>query len=145
MQADNQATALVIQMMPLLMREFQVRLDPQLFFSDPQYADTVIGLATDEGSSDRLRGIGESLRIRLARLTAGPAGAARSSRLVPGQPQAPGGFADSRPPAPLQHVPPPPAVPRGREHLPRQEDDPIERLDEPDEKPAPGRYLRSLR
>lgn len=144
MQADNQATALVIQMMPLLMREFQVRLDPQLFFSDPQYADTVIGLATDEGSSDRLRGIGESLRIRLARLTAGPAGAARSSRPVPGQPHAPGVFADSRPPAPLQHAPAPP-VPRGREHQPRHEDDTIERLDEADEKPAPGRYLRSLR
>jgi hypothetical protein len=144
MQADNQATALVIQMMPLLMREFQVRLDPQLFFSDPQYADTVIGLATDEGSSDRLRGIGESLRIRLARLTAGPAGAARSSRPVPAQPAVPGGFADSRPPAPLASAPAP-AMPRAREHLPRQDDDVIERLDEADDKPVPGRYLRSLR
>lgn len=78
MSTDHQATALLIQMMPLLMREFRIRLDPELFFADRQYADTVIGLAADDGASERLRGIAECLRIRLLRLTAGPAGAARS-------------------------------------------------------------------
>ena len=98
MSTDHQATALLIQMMPLLMREFRIRLDPELFFADRQYADTVIGLAADDGASERLRGIAECLRIRLLRLTAGPAGAARSLPMTPApEPEPPPAHAAAAP------------------------------------------------
>jgi hypothetical protein len=78
MDHDVVATTLVIQIMPLLMREFHVKLDPQLMLSDAAYANTVFELA-GSASNERLRGYAQQLRDRLGTLTAGPAGALRSA------------------------------------------------------------------
>lgn len=88
MKNDSIATTLVIQIMPLVMREFHVKVDPQLFFSDSGYADSVIGLAGG-ATNERLRQYAIQLRDRLRALGAGPAGAARSVPLPPGTPEAP--------------------------------------------------------
>ena len=78
MTIDSVATRLVIQMMPLLWREFQVKLDPDLVFSDGKYADTVLDLA-NSATSERLRAFSQQLRARLRELAGGPAGAVRST------------------------------------------------------------------
>lgn len=78
MKTDHQATALLIQMMPLLMREFRMRLDLELFLADGGYADSVLEMAARDGASQRLRHLADSLRHRLMRATAGAHGAARS-------------------------------------------------------------------
>ena len=78
MGTDTIATKLVIQIMPLLMREFQIKVDPQLLFADRIYADSVIELA-GTASNERLRTYAALLRDRLRALAAGPIGAARSS------------------------------------------------------------------
>ena len=161
MQTDNQATALLIRMMPLMWRELQIRLDPQRFFTDPHYAETIIRLATDAaGASERLRAIGERLRHCLGQMTAGPAGAARSApaqaapqtapqtahQTAPqtahhAAAQAPRGVAGgAAAPAPPSSAPtleaPPTAWPAG---------DANARPDTANEQPPAGRYLRSLR
>ena len=80
MGTDTIATKLVIQIMPLLMREFQVKVDPQLLFSDRIYADSVIELA-GTANNERLRTYAALLRERLRALGAGPVGAVRSSHV----------------------------------------------------------------
>ncbi len=61
---DSIATNLVIQVMPLLMREFQVRLDPHQLFSDPAYADHMLQLA-GTARSERLKTCAALLQERL--------------------------------------------------------------------------------
>ena len=81
MKNDSIATTLVIQIMPLVMREFHVKVDPQQLFSDSRYADSVIDLA-GSATNERLRGYACQLRDRLRELGAGAAGAARSVPLA---------------------------------------------------------------
>jgi hypothetical protein len=79
---DSAATTLMIQIMPLLMREFQVKLDPQLLFSDPNYAEHMLRLAST-ARNERLKHYAGLLHERLRILGAGPIGALRSSEAPP--------------------------------------------------------------
>ena len=146
MQTDHQAIALLIRMMPLMRREFQIRLDPQRFFADPHYAAKIIGLATDGArSSERLRAIGECLRTYLGQVTAGPIGAARS---VPAAPQAPT-QAMTQPPPGVAGAPAPAQPPTAPTLAAPRTERPAGymrgRPDSAGAQPPAGRYLRSLR
>ena len=78
MATDTQAMTLLIRLMPLMQREFSLRVDPSSFFSDSGYRDAILGSALG-AAEPRLRGYAEQLRARLAELGKGSPGALRST------------------------------------------------------------------
>lgn len=77
MATDTQAMTLLIRLMPLMQREFSLRIDPGSFFADPGYRDAIIGSALT-ASEPRLRGYAEQLRSRMAELSRGTPGVLRA-------------------------------------------------------------------
>jgi hypothetical protein len=75
---DTQAMGLLIRMMPLLLREFALRVEPAQFFADTGYAQAILDTA-ETATEPRLKGYAAQLRERMAALSAGPPGAARSA------------------------------------------------------------------
>lgn len=97
MATDTLAMGLLIRMMPLVQREFSLRIEPTIFFDDTGYRTAIIDSAL-QSSQPRLVGYAQQLRERLAQLSAGPPGALRSAPaanrglvpLPPSVPNAPG-------------------------------------------------------
>lgn len=117
MATDTQAMTLLIRLMPLMQREFSLRVDPSSFFSDSGYRDAVLGSALG-AAEPRLRGYAEQLRARLAEIGKGPPGALRSAasglpsyeRTTPGT-LGDAGPAASAPDTPASTPPPAPGLP----------------------------------
>jgi hypothetical protein len=103
---DTQAMGLLIRMIPLIQREFSLRVEPTIFFDDSGYRKAIIDSALTS-AEPRLVDYTSKLVARLAELSAGPPGALRSSTpakgAAPAAPAAPGAPAAEPPP------PPPPA------------------------------------
>jgi hypothetical protein len=100
---DTQAMGLLIRMIPLIQREFSLRVEPTIFFDDSGYRKAIIDSALTS-AEPRLVDYTSKLVARLAELSAGPPGALRSSTPAKGAaPAAPGAPAAEPPP------PPPPA------------------------------------
>jgi len=97
MATDTQAMGLLIRMMPLMVREFSLRVDPMQFFADSGYATSVLA-AADDAKEPRLRDYATQLRQRMSELGAGPPGAVRSAS-APSQ--------SAAVPAPAPDAPPP--------------------------------------
>lgn len=104
MATDTQAMGLLIRMMPLMQREFSLRIEPSMFFDDSGYRTAIIDNAL-QSTEPRLVGYAQQLRDRLAELSKGPPGALRSAA----PPAAPPGPAAA--PAPAEPRPDP-SVPR---------------------------------
>lgn len=85
MATDTQAMTLLIRLMPLMQREFSLRVDPGSFFTDSGYREAIIGSALT-ASEPRLRGYAEQLRARMAELSRGTPGVLRTPA---NSPQAP--------------------------------------------------------
>jgi hypothetical protein len=107
MATDTQAMSLLIRMIPLMQREFSLRIEPVIFFDDSGYRTAIIDSAL-QSAEPRLVGYAQQLRARLAEISAGPAGAVRSSTpasggtaVAPGSPATP-----ATPPAPDPPTPP---------------------------------------
>jgi hypothetical protein len=75
---DTQAMGLLIRMLPLVQREFSLRVDPTTFFGDSGYRDAILDSALNS-SEPRLQTYASQLRQRLIDIGKGPAGALRSS------------------------------------------------------------------
>ncbi len=105
MATDTQAMGLLIRMMPLMQREFSLRIEPAMFFDDSGYRTAIIDNAL-QSKEPRLVGYAQQLRDRLAAISKGPPGALRS--VAP-----PAGTAAPAAPAAAAEPPPPdPGVPR---------------------------------
>jgi hypothetical protein len=106
MAFDTQAMGLLIRMMPLVQREFSLRIEPTTFFDDSGYRTAIIDSAL-QSAEPRLVDYTHKLCARLAELSAGPPGALRSSTPATGAaaPAAPPAGAAAAPAA----EPPPPA------------------------------------
>jgi hypothetical protein len=78
MATDTLAMSLLIRLMPLMQREFALRVDPGVFFADEGYREAVLGSAL-EAAEPRLRGYAEQLRQRLTAIGYGSPGALRSA------------------------------------------------------------------
>jgi hypothetical protein len=78
MATDTQAMGLLIRMMPLMLREFAMRIEPSQFFADSGYADAILSTAS-QAQEPRLQTYAQQLRTRLAELGKGPPGAVRSA------------------------------------------------------------------
>lgn len=94
MATDTQAMGLLIRMMPLMQREFSLRIEPTMFFDDSGYRAAIIDNAL-QSTQPRLVGYAQQLRERLAELSAGPAGALRSTTPAKGNGAAPAPAADA--------------------------------------------------
>lgn len=92
MATDTQAMGLLIRIMPLMMREFALRIEPTQFFSDSGYAAAILDTA-EQSAQERLQKYARELRERMSTLAAGPPGALRSAGAGLA---APGGQAASR-------------------------------------------------
>jgi len=75
---DTQAMTLLIRLMPLMQREFSLRVDPGSFFADSGYREAILGSALG-AAEPRLRGYAEQLRARLVELGKGTPGVVRSA------------------------------------------------------------------
>jgi hypothetical protein len=104
---DTQAMGLLIRMLPLMQREFSLRVDPVTFFGDSGYRDAILDSALNS-AEPRLKSYAEQMRQRLGELGRGPPGALRSApaqrdfeRTVPGALPPPAAAAPptARPPA----------------------------------------------
>jgi hypothetical protein len=80
MTEQDNVTTLVIQIMPLLMREFKFKLDSFKMVSDPDYAQSIFHLTRSSGN-ERLRDYAERLRHRLVEIENGYEGVAHSQPL----------------------------------------------------------------
>lgn len=78
MATDTQAMGLLIRIMPLMMREFALRIEPTQFFSDSGYAAAILDTA-EQSAQERLQRYARELRARMSALAAGPPGALRSA------------------------------------------------------------------
>jgi hypothetical protein len=78
MATDTQAMGLLIRIMPLMMREFAMRIEPTQFFNDSGYAAAVLETA-EQSAQERLQRYAQELRARMAALAEGPRGALRSA------------------------------------------------------------------
>jgi hypothetical protein len=78
MATDTVAMSLLIRLMPLMQREFALRVDPAIFFTDEGYREAVLNSAL-EASEPRLRGYAAQLRQRLVAIGFGSPGALRST------------------------------------------------------------------
>jgi hypothetical protein len=101
MAIDTQAMGLLIRMMPLVQREFSLRIEPTTFFDDSGYRTAIIDSAL-QSAEPRLVDYTNKLCARLAELSAGPPGALRSSTPATGAvaPAASAAAAAAEPPAP---------------------------------------------
>ncbi len=96
MATDSQAMGLLIRMMPLMQREFSLRIEPAMFFDDSGYRDAIIDNA-QQSAEPRLAGYAGQMRARLAELSAGrPARAVRSAKPAPAPAPAPPEPADAQ-------------------------------------------------
>lgn len=77
MATDTQAMTLLIRLMPLMQREFSLRIDPSNFFADPGYREAIIGSALT-ANEPRLRSYAEQLRARMAEISRGTPGVLRT-------------------------------------------------------------------
>ncbi len=104
MATDTQAMGLLIRMMPLMQREFSLRIEPAMFFDDSGYRTAIIDNAL-QSKEPRLVGYAQQLRDRLAAISKGPPGALRSvappaGTTAPAAPAAPTPAAETPPPDP---------------------------------------------
>ncbi len=104
MATDTQAMSLLIRMIPLMQREFSLRIEPVIFFDDSGYRTAIIDSAL-QSVEPRLVGYAQQLRARLAEISAGPPGAVRSSAPASG-PAVPAAPAPAPPPPPDPPTPP---------------------------------------
>jgi hypothetical protein len=107
MATDTQAMSLLIRMIPLMQREFSLRIEPIIFFDDSGYRTAIIDSAL-QSAEPRLAGYAQQLRARLAEVSAGPPGAVRSSTQPSGAATAApvAGAAAGPPPSPDPPKPP---------------------------------------
>ena len=88
MATDTQAMGPLIRIMPLMMREFAMRIEPTQFFNDSGYAAAVLETA-EQSAQERLQRYAQELRARMSALAEGPRGALRSAA-APGAGTEPG-------------------------------------------------------
>jgi hypothetical protein len=118
---DTQAMTLLIRLMPLMQREFSLRVDPGSFFADSGYREAILGSALG-AAEPRLRSYAEQLRARLVELGKGTPGVVRSAantgvdfdRTSPSplgaHPSAAPASGEAPPPAPEPPTPPDPVA-----------------------------------
>jgi hypothetical protein len=80
---DTQAMGLLIRMIPLIQREFSLRVEPTIFFDDSGYRKAIIDSALTS-MEPRLVDYTSKLVARLAEISAGPPGAPTTTAGTPG-------------------------------------------------------------
>ena len=114
MATDTQAMGLLIRMMPLMQREFALRIEPAMFFDDSGYRSAILDNAL-QSAEPRLVTYAQQMRERMAQIGAGPVGALRSA--APATPIA--RAAPAAEPEPEPRTPPSPATDAPRKYVGR--------------------------